>query len=80
MKKAKYKKHEIPEAYVEKWQKNVDFVAEIYDVPVALIMRVLSKQIEVLVTSNTDGNPYEAYEKADLETGLYCEAVMETRE
>ncbi|MFZ6775175.1 GAF domain-containing protein, partial [Undibacterium sp. SXout7W] len=29
--------------------------------------------------SHTPGNPYEAYEKANLNTGLYCETVMATR-
>ena len=42
-------------------------------------MRVLPQEIEVLVSSQTENNPYEPGEKADLETGLYCETVMATR-
>ncbi|MBW1852495.1 MAG: PAS domain-containing protein, partial [Deltaproteobacteria bacterium] len=31
---------------------------------------------EVLLASDTEGNPYEKGERADLNTGLYCETVM----
>nr|WP_254441854.1 GAF domain-containing sensor histidine kinase [Duganella vulcania] len=54
-------------------------MADVFDVPAGLIMRVRPQQIEVLVSSHTPGNPYEAYEKANLNTGLYCETVMATR-
>jgi signal transduction histidine kinase len=54
-------------------------MADIFEVPAGLIMRVWPKQIEVLVSSHTAGNPYEAEEKANLNTGLYCETVMGTR-
>jgi PAS domain S-box-containing protein len=74
-----YKKHEIPEQYLKKWQQTVELLAKIFEVPAGLIMRVLPKQIEVLVSSHTECNPYDAYEKADLNTGLYCETVMKTR-
>jgi c-di-GMP phosphodiesterase len=74
-----YQKHEIPEQYFEKWQQTVNLLAKILEVPAGLIMRVLPKQIEVLVSSHTEGNPYDPYEKADLNTGLYCETVMKTR-
>lgn len=70
---------EIPDTFLRKWQKTTDVMAEIFDVPAGLIMRVRSEQIEVLVSSNTAGNPYEPSEKANLNTGLYCETVMSTR-
>ena len=62
-----------------KWQQTTDVMAGIFDVPAGLIMRVWPEQIEVLVSSHTPGNPYEAYEKANLNTGLYCETVMASR-
>jgi len=74
-----YRKHDVPQQYVKKWQKIVDLTAEIFDVPVALIMRVWPEQIEVLVASLTEGNPYRPHEKVDLGTGLYCETVMATQ-
>ncbi|GAB2842129.1 hypothetical protein GCM10027277_06560 [Pseudoduganella ginsengisoli] len=75
-----YRACDIPDGYLHKWQKTTDVMAGIFDVPAGLIMRVLPEQIEVLVTSHTEGNPYEADEKADLHTGLYCETVMATRQ
>lgn len=73
-----YKMHTVEEKYLNKWQKTIDIVARLFDVPAALIMRVHPDQIEVLVSSHSDGNPYEAGEMAYLDTGLYCETVMGT--
>jgi GAF domain-containing protein len=75
-----YTKHEVPASYLEKWQEIVDVVADVYDVPASLIMRVWPEQIEVLVSSLGTTNPYEVHEMADLGTGLYCETVMSSRE
>jgi len=74
-----YHKHEVPEAYLRKWQDTIDMLAGVFDVPAGLIMRVHEEEIEVLVRSLTENNPYEAGEKAKLNTGLYCETVMSTR-
>ncbi|WP_373997012.1 ATP-binding protein [Duganella vulcania] len=65
--------------FLGKWQQTTNVMADVFDVPAGLIMRVRPQQIEVLVSSHTPGNPYEAYEKANLNTGLYCETVMATR-
>ncbi len=75
-----YSKHFIPEEMVLKWQQTVDIMAQVFDVPAALIMRVSSSEIEVLVTSKTDNNPYEASASESLGTGLYCETVMADRD
>ncbi len=74
-----YKKHDVPPGYLNKWQGILDRVAATIPVPAALVMRVWPEQIEVLLSSLSDGNPYEEHEKADLGTGLYCEAVMASR-
>jgi len=71
--------HPVSDDFLERWQKTLDVAAAILQVPAALIMRVWPEQIEVLVSSASDGNPYEEHEKADLGTGLYCETVMATR-
>jgi signal transduction histidine kinase len=70
---------EIPESFLAKWQNTTNVMAGIFDVPAGLIMRVLPDEIEVLVSSHGEDNPYEADEKAKLNTGLYCETVMATR-
>jgi PAS domain S-box-containing protein len=43
-------------------------------------MRVEPPNIKVFVSSETKGNPYEQDEVASLDTGLYCETVMKTRQ
>lgn len=75
-----YKKHEIPEEFLELWQNTIDFTANIFEVPAGLIMRVWPDEIEVLLSSNSENNPYEKGEMASLNTGLYCETVMATKD
>ena len=70
----------VPREIVGKWQEIVDLTAEIMHVPSALIMRVEPPNIKVFVSSETKGNPYEQDEVASLDTGLYCETVMKTRQ
>ncbi|MDE2161355.1 MAG: GAF domain-containing protein, partial [Burkholderiales bacterium] len=64
---------------LESWQKTVDLMAEVLQVPAGLVMRVWPHEIEVLVRSGNPGNVYHPGERADLDTGLYCETVMDTR-
>jgi PAS domain S-box-containing protein len=71
---------EVPSEIVRKWQEIVDLLAEIIHVPSALIMRVEPPNIKVFVSSESKGNPYEPNEVASLNTGLYCETVMNTRQ
>lgn len=61
------------------WQESINLIADIIQVPAALIMRVHSGEIEVFVKSSNDDNVYEAGERAPLNTGLYCETVMDTQ-
>ena len=70
----------VPPEIVRKWQEIVNLTAEIMHVPSALIMRVEPPNIKVFVSSETNGNPYEQDEVACLDTGLYCETVMKTRQ
>ncbi|WP_437281181.1 ATP-binding protein [Sorangium sp. So ce375] len=56
-----------------------DLVAEILRVPAALIMRVEPPELVVCVSSESKGNPFQANERAPLDTGVYCEAVLKTR-
>lgn len=74
-----YREHAVPESLVQKWQAAINTLARVLEVPAGLIMRALSTEIEVLVASHTESNPYEPREKADLNTGLYCETVMANR-
>ena len=69
----------VPAEIMQKWQEIVDLLADILNVPSALIMRVEPPNIKVFVSSESKGNPYEPDEVACLNTGLYCETVMDTR-
>src|SRR5665648_378120 len=70
-----YKKHEVNEDHLKKWQKTVNLMAKIFDVPAGLIMRVLPSQIEVLVSSQTQGNPHKPHETSNLNLGLYLSLI-----
>jgi PAS domain S-box-containing protein len=73
------KKPNIPDEVTVKWQRIVDLMAKTVGVPAGLIMKVDPPQIEVFISSATEGNPYKQGERADLNTGLYCETVMKQR-
>jgi len=71
---------EIPSEILLKWQEIVNVLAEVMHVPATLVMQVEPPSIKVFVSSESTGNPYEHGELASLNTGLYCETVMRTRQ
>ena len=71
---------EIPSEVLLKWPEIVNVLAEVMHVPAALVMQVEPPNIKVFVSSESTGNPYEHGELASLNTGLYCETVMRTRQ
>ena len=71
---------QVPPEITAKWKDIVDLLAQIVQVPSALVMKVDPPNIRVLVSSDSKGNPYTLNEAAPLNTGLYCETVMRTRE
>jgi GAF domain-containing protein len=71
---------EIPATTLTGWQNIVDTMAELIGVPSALIMRLVDADIEVFVSSQSDGNPYHPGDHEHLlGSGLYCETVMKTK-
>ena len=67
----------IPDTILEKWQKIVNLMAEMLDVPAGLIMRILGEDIHVFVSSSTEGNPYHPGDSEHFwGSGLYCETVV----
>jgi len=68
----------IPEEVIRKWQSIVNIMAELIDVPAALIMKVDPPYIEVFRSSESSKNPYKVGGREHL-TGLYCEQVIKTR-
>ncbi len=70
---------EIPQETIDKWQATVDILAEVANVPAALIMKVDAPNIEVFKSSNSEDNPYKEGDREQL-TGLYCEWVIEGKQ
>src|ERR1700739_1856278 len=71
---------DIPQVVIDKWQEIKNLLAELVQVPAALVMRIEPPEINVFVASKSQGNPYHPRERACLNTGLYCETVMRTRQ
>jgi signal transduction histidine kinase len=71
---------QMPAETVLKWQEIVDLLAQIMQVPAALIMRVEPPNITVFVSSEFNGNPYAPAHSASLNTGLYCDTVVKSRQ
>jgi hypothetical protein len=66
---------------LNKWQNIVDILAELIDIPAALIMRIVQSDIEVFVSSHSADNPYHPGDHEHLlGSGLYCETVINKKE
>ena len=55
-----FNREKLAENVLEEWQNLLNGTAEILGVPVGLITRVDGKEIEILLSSKTEGNPYPA--------------------
>ncbi len=63
---------------MQKWQEIADLIANIVNVPAALIMKTENEFMEVFTSSETENNPYKAGDKEHWH-GLYCETVIKTQ-
>jgi len=73
-------KPEIRNHIKEKWQKIINLVADLLDVPAGLIMQITETHMKVFLKSQTEENPYAENGKDKLLNGLYCETVIGTDE
>ena len=72
---------EISDDTLNRWQKIIDIMAELIGVPAALVMRLVESDIEVFISSQSDGNPYHPGDHEHfLGSGLYCETVINTND
>ena len=69
---------EIPTATLEKWQRIVDLIARLAEVPASLVMRTNAPHHSVLVTSEGGNNPYGVGCRFTLNEKLYCHGVLQT--
>lgn len=57
-----------------------DILAQVCGVPAALIMKLSEPNIEVFISSHSEGNPYHPGDKEHFEgSGLYCETVIKSK-
>jgi len=65
---------------LKEWQNLLNETAEIFGVPAGLITRVDGNEIEILLSSETEGNPYPAGCSAQYpNSGWYCEHTLKSR-
>lgn len=70
---------EVDEHTLAGWQAIVNLMASICGVPAGLIMKATADEIEVFVSSQTEGNPYPVGDRKKwVGSGLYCEHVIRT--
>lgn len=65
----------ISDDLIQKWQKIVNTIAQIIDVPIALIMKVEPPYLEVICSNLSSENPYKIGEKQNW-AGHYCKHVI----
>ncbi len=69
----------VPENTLKQWQDIVNLLATLCGVPAALVMRLHSSDIEVLVSSKSAGNPYHPGDREHFDqSGLYCETAIKS--
>ena len=75
-----YNREKLTEDILKEWQGLLDETAEILGVPAGLITRVDGNEIEILLSSTTEGNPYPAACTSKYpDSGWYCEHTLKSR-
>ena len=69
----------LPENLAIVCQEMLNTLADIVEVPVALIRRVVSQDLEVFSASNATSNPYTVGDRSPLKDH-YCQQVVDTKE
>ncbi|MBZ0255133.1 histidine kinase, partial [bacterium] len=76
-----FSRETLTEDILKEWQHLLDVSAEILGVPAGLITRIDGDEIEILLSSKTEGNPYPAACVAQYpDSGWYCEHTLKSRE
>jgi len=72
-----FTRQSLTEEVIQEWQNLINSLAEIFEVPAGLITRVDGSQIEILLSSESPGNPYTAgYVTRYPDSGWYCEYTL----
>jgi len=69
-------KPQIEEGVIKKWQKIINLIAKLLNVPSGLIMQITKESMRVFLKSSNMENPYQEGASDSLGHGLYCETVI----
>jgi two-component sensor histidine kinase len=70
---------DVTEEVRDKWQKILNVIAKLLNVPTSLIMKLSGPDIMVYLAGQTGENPYKPGDKEHFEdSGLYCETVIKS--
>lgn len=69
-------KPNVPKDTITNWQRIVDLIAGLANVPASLVMRTHAPHHSVLVSSRSAGNPYRVGRRFTLNEKLYCYGVL----
>ncbi|MCG6943689.1 MAG: diguanylate cyclase [Thiohalocapsa sp.] len=72
---------DFPDDVLREWQDIINLVVRLAGVRAGLIMRIVDEDIAVLISSNTENNPYRVGDRERLaDSGLYCETVIKSQD
>ena len=74
------KKPEISDTIMSKWQEIVDIMAITLNIPIALIMHIKNKEVEVFITNENEENPYKKGDSNELLSELYCQTIIRNKQ
>jgi hypothetical protein len=75
-----FNRKKLTEDVLNEWQDILDATAKILGVPAGLITRLDNKEIEILLSSETEANPYPAaYRTHYPDSGWYCERTLKNK-
>jgi PAS domain S-box-containing protein len=73
----------IPSDILRKWQRIVDLLASIVQVPSAVVTKLEPPNCtyyRIVASSNSEGNPFPNEETFSMDIGTFCETVIKSRE
>jgi len=69
--KSTARKPDVPEQMQARWQQILDLMARVLAVSAGAIMKVDQPEIEIFLSSVTEGNPFPRGKRINLDPGLY---------
>ncbi len=75
----KFEKQSIGKDILRKWQDEIDLLEDLLKVSAILIMKLHPHELEVLVSSRNENNPYLIGDRGELSIGSYCDSVVASK-